>query len=123
MAVATVKAAVIGAAATAAASVGALAPPAWADGDPHIPNGAANWCPGGDHREHVSGGGRYCLSVPFADGTFYAQSWGHSPSAFGPGYWTSSAGCSVWIEGVVEGANPGGCGGVQWIQMGSGPGR
>jgi hypothetical protein len=35
----------------------ALAPAAWADADPHIPDGNANWCPAGDFREHISGGG------------------------------------------------------------------
>jgi hypothetical protein len=111
MTAATTKAGVIAATATAAAPTVALTPPAWADPDPHIPSGAANWCPGGDHREQISGGGRYCLGAPFADGTFYAHSWGHSPSPFGPGYWTSSAIYSVWIQGSVQGANSGGCGG------------
>lgn len=95
------------------AVVTALAPPTWADPDPHMPNGRANWCPGGDHREHVSGGGKYCLGAPFADGTFYAQPWGHSPSPFGPGNWTGSASCSAWMQGFVQMLAPdqGGCGG------------
>jgi hypothetical protein len=101
--------------AVAAVTVAAIAltPPVWADPDPHIPNGGANWCPGGDHREQLSGGGRYCIGAPFADGTFYAQSWGHSPSPFGPGYWSGGAHCSRWIEGTVQGAVPGtgACGG------------
>jgi hypothetical protein len=110
MTAATTKAVVI--AAAAAAATVALTPPAGADPDPHIPNGTANWCPGGDHREQVSGGGRYCLGAPFADGTFYAQSWGHSPSPFGPGYWTGGASCSQWIQGFVQVLAPGqGCGG------------
>lgn len=99
------------AAAATLASAAFSSPLAWGEPDPHIPNGTANWCPGGDHRERMSGGGRYCIGAPFADGTFYAQSWGHSPSPFGPGYWTSAVICSVWIEGTVQGANPGGCGG------------
>jgi hypothetical protein len=112
MTAATTKKFVITVVATAAAAV-ALTPPAWADPDPHIPSGGTNWCPGGDHREHMSGGGRYCLGIPFPDGTFFAQPWGHSPSAFGPGYWTGTAACSVWIQGSVQGANYGqGCGGV-----------
>lgn len=88
-------------------------PPAFADPDPHIPNGGVNWCPGGDYREHVSGGGRYCRGESFADGTFYAQSWGHSPSPFGPGRWTGGASCSQLIQGFVQVLSPdqGGCGG------------
>ena len=62
--------------------------PAWADADPHVPDGNVGWCPAGDVREHISGGGRYCLASPFPDGTFYAQRWGHSPSPFGPGFWS-----------------------------------
>nr|QGW61086.1 hypothetical protein ICEMyc226_00054 [Mycolicibacterium sp.] len=87
--------------------------PAWADSDPHVPDGNVGWCPAGDIREHISGGGRYCLGSPFLDGTFYAQRWGHSPSPFGPGYWSGGPHCSQWIEGMVQGAVPGtgACGG------------
>lgn len=85
--------------AAAITTLGLSAPmlPACADPDRHIPNGDANWCPAGDYRERISGGRRYCLGAEFADGTFYAQSWGHSPSPFGPGYWTSETHCSRWV--------------------------
>ena len=92
-----------------------FAPSAWADPDPHIPNGDAGWCPGGDYREQISGGSRYCLGAPFANGAFYAQTFGHSPSPFGPGYWASGAACSVMVNGSVQGGIPYGgvpdCGG------------
>ncbi|GAA1211172.1 hypothetical protein GCM10009632_35050 [Mycolicibacterium alvei] len=83
-----------------------LSPPAWADPDPHIPDGNAGWCPGGDYREKLSGGGRYCLGEPFSNGAFYAQRWGHSPSPFGPGYWMDGKSCSVMVEGTVQGGIP-----------------
>lgn len=102
-----VKTRVLTVAVVAVAATVGLMPAASADPDPHIPDGNANWCPGGDHREAISGGGRYCLGIPFADGTFYAQSWGHSTSPFGPGYWSGSPDCSQWIEGQVQWAVPG----------------
>lgn len=91
----------------------ATTPTAWAEPDPHIPDGNTGWCPAGDFRAAMSGSARYCLGTQFADGTFYAQRWGHSPSPFGPGYWMSGTSCSQWIEGTVQGALPGrgGCGG------------
>lgn len=99
-----VKKFVIGVAVLAAALT--LAPPASADPDPHIPDGNAGWCPGGDYRERISGGGRYCLGVPFENGALYAQRWGHSPSPFGPGYWQDGVSCSVMINGQVQGGIP-----------------
>ncbi len=98
--------------ATAAAI--ALASPALADPDPYIPDGNADWCPGGEHPGY--GGIRYCLGEPFADGSFYAQTWSLGPSGpFGPGSWHRGAMCSVWVEGRIQGGLPGGgipaCGG------------
>jgi hypothetical protein len=94
----------------------ALTPPAWADPDPHIPNGAADWCPGGQRPDN--GGARYCLGAQFADGTFYAQTWSFGASGpFAPGAWHSSVMCSQWIEGSVQGAFAGGCGGRQYINF------
>lgn len=98
--------------ATAAAI--ALAPPVWADPDPYIPDGNADWCPGGQHPGY--GGIRYCLGEPFADGSFYAQNWSFGPSGpFGRGSWHHGAVCSVWVEGRIQGGMPGagipGCGG------------
>jgi len=110
MTVAMTTTRVMAAAAIAAVATVALTPPAWADPDPHIPNGAANWCPGGHHPGY--GGQRYCLGASFADGTFYAETWHRGPSGpFGPGAWSGSAMCSIWIEGSIQGANAGGCGG------------
>ncbi|SLC30778.1 Uncharacterised protein [Mycobacteroides abscessus subsp. massiliense] len=91
--------------ATAAAI--ALASPALADPDPFVPDGNADWCPGGEHPGY--GGVRYCLGESFADGSFYAQTWSLGPSGpFGPGAWRSGAMCSVWVEGRIQGGLPGG---------------
>ncbi len=92
----------------------ALASPVWADPDPFVPDGNADWCPGGRHPGY--GGVRYCLGESFADGSFYAQTWSLGPSGpFGPGAWRSGAMCSVWVEGRIQGGLPGGgipgCGG------------
>jgi hypothetical protein len=82
-----------------------MSPNAWADPDPHIPNGAANWCPGGQRPGY--GGQQYCLGAQFADGTFYAQTWSFGASGpFAPGAWRSGAMCSQWIEGSIQGAWP-----------------
>jgi hypothetical protein len=106
MTAAMIKPSVLAVAAIATVATVGLTPPAWADPDPHIPSGNADWCPAGDFRAPISGGGRYCLGAQFPDGTFYAQVWGHSPSPFGPGYWSSGAHCSQWIESSVQGAWP-----------------
>jgi hypothetical protein len=83
------------------------APTASAQGDPHIPNGKAGWCPGGDHRERISGGSRYCLGVPYPDGSFYAQSWAREPYKWlDPGFWGNSATCSFMVGGLVQGGKP-----------------
>ena len=74
-------------------------PNAWADPDPHIPNGAAGWCPGGQQHPY---GLTYCLGQPFPDGTFYEQSFGIVASQpFRGPQWARYASCS----------SPGGCGG------------
>lgn len=102
---------------TAAALAAALTFPAAAsaDPDPHVPNGAADWCPGGKHPGY--GGQKYCLGAPFADGTFYAQTWSFGPGGpWNPGHWMGDPGCSQWIEGSIQGAGSGACGGgPQWI--------
>lgn len=115
MTIAMAKTSVVAAAAIATAAAVALPPTAWADPDPHIPNGAADWCPGGQHGGY--GGQKYCLGESFADGTFYAETWSLGPSGpFGPGAWTGSPYCSRWIEGSIQGAGQGGCGGgPQWL--------
>lgn len=86
-----------------------------ADRDPHIPNADAGWCPGGVYREPLSGGGKYCLGIPFPSGAFYAQSWAGNVSPFMPGHWQGIAMCSAMIEGTVQGGIPYGgipdCGG------------
>lgn len=90
----------------------AFPPVTSADPDPHIPNGEAGWCAGG--QRPGNSGARYCLGEPFPDGTFYAQTWSFGPSGpFAPGAWRSGAICSQWIEGAVQGAFPGrgACGG------------
>jgi hypothetical protein len=94
-----------------------IAPPAaWAEPDPHIPNGAADWCPGGERPRY--GGGKYCLGIPFADNTFYSQTWSFGPSGpFAPGAWFGFAACSRWIEGSIQGALPSGCGGVRSVDI------
>jgi hypothetical protein len=49
--------------------------------------------------EHPAGSG------PFADGTFFAQTWSFGPSGpFAPGAWRSPSSCSRWIEGSIQGA-------------------
>lgn len=105
--------------ALAAAAAVTAAPAASATTDPHLPDGAADWCAGGQRPGY--GGQRYCLGAPFTDGTFYAQTWSCGPSGFfAPGHWFSSALCSQWIEGTVQGAWPGtgACGsGAQWIDV------
>jgi hypothetical protein len=115
---APVRGSVIAAAAAAIATVAtaALTPPAWADPDPHFPNGATNWCPAGQPPGY--GGQRYCIGESFADGTFYAQTWSLGPSGpFGPGAWMGQASCSRWIEGSIQGARPGCGGGPQFVQV------
>ncbi len=86
---------------TAVATV-TLAPPAYADPDPHIPNGEANWCPGG--QRSGQGNTTKCLGTPFPDGSFYAQSW--SFGAASPGSWHNFAVCSAWDQGDVVYAFP-----------------
>ncbi len=98
--------------AVAAAVTLVLAPPAVADPDPHLPDGGANWCPGGKRPGY--GGQRHCLGTGFADGTFYEQTWSYGPFGFlAPGHWFGFAHCSQWIEGSIQGAVPGtgACGG------------
>lgn len=90
----------------------AFSPMSSADPDPHIPNGDAGWCAGGQRPSN--GGARYCLGEAFPDGTFYAQTWSFGPSGpFAPGAWRTGAVCSRWVEGTVQGAVPGrgACGG------------
>jgi hypothetical protein len=87
-------------------------PTASADPDPHIPNGEAGWCEGGQPGGY--GGQRYCLGTAYGDGTFYAQTWGYGPSGpFAPGFWRSGSACSQWIEDSIQGAwmYAGNCGG------------
>lgn len=58
--------------------------PAWAGGDPYLPDGAANWCPGGKS----SGGRVECWGERFPDGSVYSQNGGYGPAAFfGPFTW------------------------------------
>lgn len=91
--------------------------PALAAPDPRIPNGAKNWCQGGVRPGH--GGARYCLGKPFADGSFYAQSWSlTSAGIFAPGRWFDFASCSIWIEGSIQGSiSERACGGRQFIDI------
>ena len=91
---------------TASFGLALSAPPtALAQGDPHIPNGDAGWCPGGQHSG--GGGSKYCLGVPFASGSFYAQvgSFG-SAGPFGPWAWHKAASCKVWVNGSIQGGLP-----------------
>ena len=84
-------------------------PTAWADPDPHIPNGAAGWCPGGQPPGFIQN----CLGAAFPDGTFYAQSRAVSASRpfLGP-QWDGHAWCASWVDGKVQGSpGPSGCGG------------
>lgn len=84
-------------------------PTAWADPDPHIPNGAAGWCPGGQPPGLLQN----CLGASFPDGTFYAQSRAVSASRpfLGP-QWDGYAWCASWVDGKVQGSpGPSGCGG------------
>lgn len=80
-------------------------PTAAADPDPHIPNAAAHWCPGG--QRPGNGGQKYCLGVPYASGAFYAQMGGYGPHGpFGPWRWGNGAICSVWgDDGSVQGGS------------------
>jgi hypothetical protein len=102
-----ISAAVVGAALT-------FVPISSADPDPHIPNGEAGFCPGGEPPSY--GGARYCLGIPFPNGAFYAQTGSFGASGpFGPWSWHSGAACSVMVEGSVQGGIPYGgvpdCGG------------
>jgi len=94
------------------ASAGLIFPPfAGADPDPHIPDGAAGWCLGGQRAD--SGGQTHCLGEPFPDGTFYVQTQAHTAgNPFGPAVWGSGIHCEQWIKGTnsTMGAS-GGCGG------------
>ena len=94
------------------ASAGLMFPPyAGADPDPHIPDGAAGWCLGGQRAD--SGGQTHCLGEPFPDGTFYVQTQAHTAgNPFGPAVWGSGIHCEQWIKGTnsTMGAS-GGCGG------------
>jgi hypothetical protein len=107
------KTSVVAAAVIATLAAIALTPPAaWADPDPHTPDGAANWCPGGQHPGY--GGTRDCIGESFTDGTFYAETWHYGPSGpFAPGGWSGMIVCSRWMEGSIQPAVPdtGGCGG------------
>ncbi len=87
-----IKQVVIGAMAVGVAL--AVAPAAAAEPDPHIPNGAANWCHGGQYAEY--GGARNCLGLPFPDGSVYVQlgSFG-SAGPFGRWTWHSGAQCKI----------------------------
>lgn len=61
------------------------APAAFADPDPHMPNGETEWCPGG--RDRSLWGGR-CYGVPYADNTRWVQERGQGPAGpFGPSTW------------------------------------
>jgi hypothetical protein len=100
-----------------AAVVGAVltfAPISSADPNPHMPDGQAGYCPGGERSSH--GGVRYCLGLPFANGAFYAQRGGFGAGGpFGPWAWFSGATCSVMVNGSIQGGIPYGgipdCGG------------
>ncbi len=84
-------------------------PAAFAQGDPHIPNGNAGWCPGGDHRDGISGGGRYCLGVQYDDGSFYAQQWVKTDphNIFSLAWaWSNHASCQFMVGGLVQGGRP-----------------
>ena len=98
----------VAAIAIAAASC-TFSPTAWADPDPHIPNGAVGWCPGGQPPGVI----QYCLDEAFPDGTFYVT--GRHVSAgqpFGGPQWDGYAWCASWVDGHVQGSpGPSGCGG------------
>ncbi len=82
-------------------------PTAWADPDPHIPNGAVGWCPGGQPP------GGYCLGEAFPDGTFYVTS-RHvvASQPFRGPQWDGYAWCASWVDGHLQGSpGPSGCGG------------
>ncbi|MCA0155875.1 hypothetical protein LB823_06670 [Tsukamurella sp. M9C] len=97
----------------AAAVLAGAAQPANAARNPYFPNGAVNWCQGGQAPGY--GGARYCLGKPYSDGSFYAQSWSlTSAGIFAPGVWHATASCSVRIGGSIQGGSPNGrpsCGG------------
>jgi hypothetical protein len=91
-------------------------PVAWADPDPRVPNGPADWCPGGV--EPDGGGAKYCLGSPFPDGSFYGQLWTFGAmGVFRPGEWNSIATCQTWSydsDGTrrIHFAPNSGCGGI-----------
>ena len=83
-----------------------FAPLAGADPDPHIPNGAAGWCPGGQQNQ----GRQYCLGAPFPDGTFLVQGFGIVASQpFRGPQWDASSWCASMVNGRIQGM-PAGCG-------------
>ena len=71
----------LGFAAAALAGAGLLlAPSAVADNpDPHTPNGAALWCPGGMGNNAMI---PYCNGLPYEDGSYLTQTAAH-PFGFG----------------------------------------
>lgn len=94
-------------AAAAAIIAVTLASPASAAGDPHVPDGAAGWCPGGQGAGY--GGQRYCNGEPFGDGTFYNQM-GHFSATLQWGW--SSPMCSRLLPGnPTPQGTPNGCDG------------
>lgn len=83
--------------AACAAAAFTLAPTAFAEPDPHIPDAQAGYCPGGEVSE--KGGVRYCLGIPYESGAFYSQSGSFGAAGpFGPWSWGSSKRCSVRTE-------------------------
>jgi hypothetical protein len=75
----------------------------------HVPDGSANWCPGGRHPGY--GRIRYCNGKSFLDGTFYTEIWHFGTGGpFAAGSWNGSAMCSQWTERSIQGAFAGGCG-------------
>lgn len=94
-------------AAAVAATALTLAPIASAQPDPFIPNGDAGWCPGGDIREQISGGSRYCLGQAYPDGSHYTQRWMradvYNPFSY---RWSHGATCNFLSNGLIQGGRP-----------------
>jgi len=98
-------------AALAAVTCIALAAPAHADPDPHMPNPQANYCPGGGIGSMIYLG--YCDGTPYPDGSYWHYIQYGLPMIDHPaGLLSPGMQCVVPNGPIPAPAPPGGCGGA-----------